>query len=135
MSSLKGVKPGDTIATISGGGPYKPVMRLWTVDRVGQRTVRAISSGDAASWYIGTGACAGSGGFVDANMLTTDVQERFDSLMSKWEAQCAFARLQSRRYAAREECSSAIAKLLSRADSIDAVDKIVDAVRNIGVAA
>lgn len=135
MGSLKGVKPGDTIATISGGGPYKPVMLLWTVDIVGKRTVRALSSGVSASWYIGSGDSATAGGGREAHIYTPDVQERFDSLMSKWEAQCAFARLQSRRYAAREECNLMVSKMLSSADSIDGVDKIVEAVRKIGGAA
>lgn len=135
MSSLRGVKTGDTIATISGGGPYKPVMLLWTVDLVGRRTVRASSSGVSASWYIGSGASATAGGGREAHIYAPYVLERFDSMMARWEAQCAFARLQSRRYAAREECSSAISKLLSSADSIDAVDNIVEAVRKIGGAA
>lgn len=135
MSSLRGVKPGDVIATISGGWPYKPVMLLWTVDLVGKRTVRALSSGVSASWYIGTGASATAGDGREAHIYTPDVLERFDSLMSDWEARCAFSRLQSRRYAARKECSSAISTLLSSADSIDAVDKIVEAVRKIGGAA
>ena len=132
MSSLKGVKPGDTIATIQGGGVYKPILSLWHVDSVGSRTVRCAGG---KSWYIGTGESANVGGGREAHIYTPEVQERFDRMMAEWDSRCAFDKLLTRRCQARRVCNAAIDDLLSGADSIDAVERIVEAVSKIGGAA